>query len=325
MNMQRRDRRVGGSDEQRGDRARHRRGLGAAEVVVLLVLFVLTVLVILMLLPRGREQARMTGCQNNLAHIGYALAIYDELQHQLPGTPGIAGLDTPRDAGPPSPLRTLLEMFKQPDLLGIVDPKTRPEPRPGEVPGEMPVRGFVCASDPNATSGLLTAPISYRACTGDEPTGENGAFAAGRPISLREIQERDGLSYTAAFSERLVGNNVADDASAFNYMISDGRLPAAGCPPSSARSRWRGDAGSSWVSSDYRSTLYNHGLAPQGQPSCIDAGGKAAFMGASSGHVPGVNLLLLDGRVIVVHRSIDAKIWKEFARIGPIDPDATGE
>jgi prepilin-type processing-associated H-X9-DG protein len=39
-------------------------------------------------------------------------------------------------------------------------------------------------------------------------------------------------------------------------------------------------------------------------------------MGASSGHVRGVNLLLLDGSVSLVTPAIDPKIWKEFARIG---------
>ena len=41
-----------------------------------------------------------------------------------------------------------------------------------------------------------------------------------------------------------------------------------------------------------------------------------AFMGLSSGHVRGVNLLLLDGSVSLVTPAIDPKIWKEFARIG---------
>ena len=39
--------------------------------------------------------------------------------------------------------------------------------------------------------------------------------------------------------------------------------------------------------------------------------------GASSGHVRGINLLLLDGSVTLVTREIDPKVWKEYARIGP--------
>ncbi len=44
--------------------------------------------------------------------------------------------------------------------------------------------------------------------------------------------------------------------------------------------------------------------------------GKSAFMGTSSGHVGGINLLLLDGAVVLVRRSIDQKVWKELATIG---------
>jgi hypothetical protein len=297
-----------------------RRGLSAADVIVLLVVIILVVLVLLMFLPRGREHARMASCQNNLAHIGFSLALYDQLKHQLPGPGDIAGSDAPRESRPISPLRTMLETLQQPDLLGLKDPTTLPQPRPGEVPGETPVPGFVCASDPNATSGHFTAPISYRAATGDTSFGDNGAFAPGRVIKLRDIQEGDGLSYTAAFSERLVGDNLSNQPAAWNYTIAPGPLPPLACPPPADQSAWRGDAGSSWVSSDYHSTLYNHALPPNGQPSCIDSGGRAAFMGASSGHVSGVNLLFLDGRVIVVRPSIDRKIWKEFARIEKAGP-----
>ncbi len=66
---------------------------------------------------------------------------------------------------------------------------------------------------------------------------------------------------------------------------------------------------------DYRSTLYNHALPPDGQPSCIANDGQTAFMGASSGHTRGLNMLLLDGSVTLVVPTIDSKIWREFAAI----------
>jgi prepilin-type processing-associated H-X9-DG protein len=314
------DRRVvGGHEGGRGVYWSVRRGVTGTDVIVLVVLFFLAVLVILMVLPRGREHARMAGCENNLAHVGFALAVFDQMSNRLPGTEGIDALDSPREGRTQSVLRTMLEALVQPDFRGLTDAKARPEPRPGEVPGEMPVPGFICASDPNATSGIFLAPISYRACTGDLARGGNGAFAPGRKISLREIQEGDGMSYTALFSERLVGDNLSNHAAAINYMIVDGPLPAEGCAGRTESARWRGDAGSSWVSSDYRSTLYNHALRPNGQPSCIDGGGKGAFVGASSGHIAGVNLLFGDGHVAVMSSSIDGKIWREFARIGSGD------
>ncbi len=290
----------------------------AVDVIVCVVLITLTVLVILLLLPRGREHARMASCQRNLAHIGFALAQYDLLEHALPTVFELARPDPPGPFRPKGPLLVLLETLVQPNFLGITDAKSPLAPHAGEVPGEIPVPGFTCASDSSATAGHFAAPISYRACTGDTPLGETGAFRVGRKISLQEIQDRDGLSFTAAFSERLAGDNLANHPAACNYALCEGPLTGAACPLQKGSAEWRGDAGSSWVSSDYRSTLYNHALAPGGQPSCIDNAGRTAFMGASSGHVSGINLLLMDGHVMVVTRSIDPKIWRDFARIGTV-------
>ena len=106
------------------------------------------------------------------------------------------------------------------------------------------------------------------------PRVENGAFRPGRKIGLKAIQDRDGLSFTAAFSERLVGDNLADPPGGLQLHDPARTASPEPCPPQSEASRWRGDAGSSWVSSDYRSTLYNHSLPPDGRSSCIDRDGR---------------------------------------------------
>jgi prepilin-type processing-associated H-X9-DG protein len=222
-----------------------------------------------------------------------------------------------RSAGP---LRTLLESLQLPDLTELHDLNSPLKPQPGRVPVEMPVPGFVCASDPNATAGIFSAPISYRATTGDSPSGDDGVFAPGRLRRLRDVEAADGLSYTAAFSERLAGDNQPNAAAPGNYRVVPGPLSGTGCPGDGGLSGWRGDAGSSWAWADYRFTLYNHALLPDARPSCVASDGKSAFMGASSGHDRGVNLLLLDGSVTVVRPSIDPKVWREFARINPPEP-----
>ena len=61
-----------------------RAGLTVIDLIVVLFLVAVLVLVMLMAMPRGREQARLTACQKNLAQIGLALALYDQTQHQLP-------------------------------------------------------------------------------------------------------------------------------------------------------------------------------------------------------------------------------------------------
>jgi len=289
------------------------------EVVVVLVIIALAVLLLLMAVPQGREQARLVACRRNLGQIGRALALYDQMQQKLPTVGDLAGLDEPLATPSPGPLRTLLDTLQLPDLTELRDPKTPLQPRPGPVPGEMPVPGFICPSDPNATAGRFAAPVSYRASTGAGPSGNDGAFTPGRVLSLQEIEAGDGLSYSAAFSERLVGDNQPNRIMPFNYQIVPGLLSRAGCPTASDPSAWRGDAGSSWTAANFRSTLYNHALPPNGHPSCLAADGKTAFMGASSGHIRGLNLLRFDGAVTLVRPSIDQKVWQELAKIGPTE------
>ena len=190
----------------------------------------------------------------------------------------------------------------------------------------MPVPGFVCSSDPNATSGQFPAPISYRACTGDAPAGENGAFRTGRVISLQEIEDRDGLSFTAAFSERLVGDNLANHPAACNYTIPPG--PLAGDRHARRRptlSRMARRCGLVVGSSDYRSTLYNHALPPGSQSSCIEQHWRQCVHGRLERPRPG-RQSLASGRPRDRRAPVDRpKIWKEFAQIGTLEADSSGQ
>jgi hypothetical protein len=271
----------------------------------------------LLALPRGREQARLAACQKNLAQIGLALALYDQTQNQLPGIETFEPIDDSwrYQAGSPGPLKILLETLDQTDFLGLA-PNSTPPGSTGRIPGEVPVPGFICSSDPKATAGLFWAPISYRGSTGGDHLGRDGLFAAGRRTSMAEIEQGSGASYTAAFSERLVGDSIDGQLSLGNYAAAAGPLPAHGCTLMWLKGRgahWRGDAGSSWVVAGYRTTLYNHALQPGSPLSCVALGGQSAYMGASSGHNRGVNLLMLDGTVKLVQPSIDSKVWRRFA------------
>lgn len=294
---------------------RRRQGVTRGDVVVLLLLIGATAMLVLMGVSRARESARLAGCSRNLSQIGFALALYDQMHGHLPEIATPIPPSLPPAKGPPGPLKMLLEAMDIPDLTELRDPKARPKAQAGQVPGEIPVRGFVCASDPNALAGRLRAPVSYRAVTGDSQRGDNGAFAPGRSWSLAAVEARDGLSYTAAFSERLVGTGADGRETLPSYRVVPPPLPDGGCPASVDAIGVRNDAGSSWVASDYRSTLYNHALPPNGRPSCIADDGRTAFMGASSGHVRGINLLRLDGSVTLTVPSIAPKVWRDLAAI----------
>ena len=164
--------------------------------------------------------------------------------------------------------------------------------------------------------------MSYRATTGDDPRGTDGAFAPGRRISLADVEKRDGTSFTAAFCERLVGDNIAGKIAPWNYAVVDGpsaparlhaRLPRRSAGPLERRRRLFLVA----------CRLSFHPVQPRPAAKRRDllrvGRGEAAFMGASSGHVKGVNLLMLDGSVKLVVPTIDPKVWKEFAAVSRVD------
>jgi type II secretory pathway pseudopilin PulG len=288
-----------------------RRGLSAVEVIVVLAIMAMFALLLVMILPRRRETARMVSCQRNLMQIGVALALYDQGQKTLPCVPPLG--DKPAAPGS-GPLVALLEELGLPDLTELTDAGSRPPKRRNLAPEERRIPGFICASDPHAIGAIFPAPVSYRATTGDAPDGRNGAFAPGRHIDIALIEATDGSSYTAAFSERLVGDNRPEHPAPYNYASVPGPLIDAGCPQA-APTAWRGDAGSSWAISNWQSTLYNHALTPNAAPSCITSDQHAAFMGASSGHVDGVNVLVFDGSVRVFTPRVDPKVWREWATV----------
>jgi hypothetical protein len=291
------------------------RGVTRGDVVVLLLLIGGTFLLVLMGLTRARENARLNGCTRNLSQVGFAVALYDQTHGHLPTVAVPSAPDVPDLEAPAGPLRTLLESLDLPDLTELRDGKTLPKGRSGQVPGAVLVPGFLCRSDPNVIAGRLPAPLSYRAATGDTPRGDNGAFAPGRSWSLAAIEARDGLSYTAAFCERLAGSGDEGPEGLSSYRLVSRPLADGGCPEVLDTGRVRNDAGSSWIGSNYRSTLYNHALTPNGRPSCIADDGRSAFMGASSGHVRGVNLLRLDGSVTLTVPSIAPSVWRDLGAI----------
>ncbi len=289
-----------------------RRGISPPEVLVVLAVVFLMVMVLAFALPRRRETARIAGCRKNLMQIGFALALYNQIETNLPTVPQL-GSDLAARGGP---LKTLLETLDLPDLASLKNAKKVPPPRPDQVPRDGPVPGFVCPSD--RAEGFFS-PVSYRATTGETTEGTGGGFAPGHRCSLAQVESGDGLSFTAAFSERLLGSGRQDDRSQAGYALVKGPVDEQGCPASTALPS-AGDAGSNWAEATWRSTLYNHAMTPGARGSCIAIDEKSARMGASSGHAPGVNVLIFDGGVRTVNTTIALPIWKALATLESHSP-----
>ena len=289
-------------------RPARRSGHGVIEVIVIIVIVGFAALLVLMALPRGRETARMASCQKNLMQIGVGLQMYHQAFRVYPTVPVLGTQQGP------SPIQAMLDSLALPDLLELKDP-AKP-PKPGQSPPTgIRLPGLACPSDSFAMDRSTRPVISYRANTGDDPAGLGGPFQPGRTYSSSQIEAADGLSYTAAFAERLTGDQRDGHPSASNYAVSTGSIRRGGCPEAPSE-RWKGDAGSDWAEPNWRSTLYNHALTPNAQPSCIADDGRTALMGASSSHVNRINVLMMDGSLRVITPTITTKVWEGLGTIG---------
>ncbi len=291
-----------------GTTAADREGIVAAEVLVIVGIVALIVLMLMASLPRRRESARAVACRENLRQIGQALILYAEAERVLPGIPALGPFDSPKQPGPLDEVREALGVA---NFLGLGDPE-RPPPR-GSLNASGIVAGWTCPSDPGATSGRFASPVSYRAVAGSGPEGSDGPFAPGRRVTPVDVEAGDGLAFTAAFGERVVGSGGSPSPTfPGDYALLPGPLSTTG-PLTLPPDVWKADAGSSWAVADWRSTLMNHSLPPGGGSSAVAHDGQTARMGASAGHGGFVHVLLLDGSVQPYAYQTDPKVWRGLA------------
>ncbi|RUL87356.1 DUF1559 family PulG-like putative transporter [Tautonia sociabilis] len=281
-----------------------RTGVGPAEVLVIILVIGVLILLLMMGLTRSREAARSVTCTRNLHQIGLALGLYEQATRRLPAVPLLDGTEPPRSG----PIAEMLQQLGVTDLTALA-PDSPPPPPSGEPPLEGYLPGVVCPSDRMATARVFPAPVSYRANAGIGPDGRLGPFSPGERVTTQEVEAGHGASYTASFAERLVGSAGTAKERIRDYQVVPGPIPEAGCPdlPSSPLLT---DAGRSWLELGWRSTLYSHALPPASASSCIAEDGRSAFMGASSGHVEGIRILLMDGSVRTYARSVAPAVWR---------------
>jgi type II secretory pathway pseudopilin PulG len=287
---------------------RRRYGRGPVELIVVTGIIAFALMIVLVSLPKGRESARLAGCQKNMMQIGLGLQMYHQAQGRFPTVATLGG------STGDSPIQALFDAFVIPDLLELQDP-SKP-PRPSQVPPRASrVPGLTCPSDSNAVGGPTSPFNSYRANTGDSPAGFGGPFQPGRSIDSDQIQRADGLSFTAAYAERLVGDHHDGTATPCDYAVLPGPISEANCPDCPL-DLWRGDAGAAWADSSWKSSLYSHVLTPNAAKSCIAEDSRTALMGASSEHVNRVNVLMMDGSLKGVTPGIHPKVWQALGTVG---------
>ena len=219
------------------------RGFTLIELLVVITLIAILVGLLLPAVQSARESSRRLQCANNLKQIAMALANYETAHGVYPFGVGGGGQPAPGSVlyrwSAPSQLLPYLE---QTALFNTINFAGTPWLNPGEYLGpanqsalSTRIAGFLCPSDTDRISDPFnTAHNNYRGCAGTLPYNlmydspdhsgrNNGIFwfqSAVKPATIT-----DGLSNTAAFSERCLGDVTSPDPMS-DYFITDDSVNA---------------------------------------------------------------------------------------------------
>ncbi len=325
----------------------------AFTLIELLVVIGIVALLAGLLLPAAqaaRESARRARCANNLRQIGLAMHGYATDHATFP--PSITNrfyLPGPfHRSGEPvywgiySPQSRLLAHLDQVSLYNSInftvgasppeDVGASPPPESAQLsPFNATAIGtglavFLCPSDGGA---LAATGCNYRGCTGIgifgttnviHPDSDNGLLPTGGVVPLAFVP--DGLSHTAAFSERVRGSGTPGRSSperdAFLTITDRPREPVDLALVSCRASAFEGapvfaNSGRWWFWSGDERAHYNHAQAPNGAiPDCFQSSAVPTLgvTTARSRHPGGVNVLMGDGATRFVSESISRAVWR---------------
>ncbi len=310
-------------------------GFTLIEVLVVITIIGILIALLLPAVQSARESARRVRCQNNLKQIGLALNQYESVFRVYPfgvGGGGPPGYE-PRWSAQTQFLSYLDQglVFNSLNFSGVpwmVDPVYSPMNRTALTTS---ISTYLCPSDsdyPRDPQGM--APNSYRANAGTLPVNlendypspggkgrNNGVFWFQSAVSPAAVW--DGLSETAFFSERLIGDFNRSDP-LFNYYIVSKTVSS--CAQAQADTPVFQDAyelsGERWADGNMLYSRYHHILTPQSKScllGCRQDFGCPNVITATSRHPSGVNMLLGDGSVRFVKQSVNVTIWQGLGTI----------
>jgi prepilin-type processing-associated H-X9-DG protein len=132
----------------------------------------------------------------------------------------------------------------------------------------------------------------------------------------------DGLSHTALFSERVVGDQDPSQVTSWRdvYMVAPSSTLLMTAQEAEERCRslttaisHYSSAGRAWVAGSYQHSAYNHVLPPNSPvPDCASLS-DTTFTGAMTArslHPGGVNVCFGDASVRFVSQAIDLELWR---------------
>lgn len=329
----------------------HRRSRAFSLIELLVTIGIISILLGLLLpaVQSAREAAARAQCQSNLRQIGLAVHAYEGVYQYFPPCATHGTRSTDHSAtneslyhGHYAPHVRLLPYLDQKVLYDAVnfDVGTTPLETPGLrslKPTEIAINNcnatvfrtqlavFLCPSD----GGSFPVGNSYRANVGvgpmktmsaEFPDSGNGLFMELRFTAPAFVP--DGLSHTAAFSERLLGSGPSGSPSpARDFYLQPTLVSTADDMVKSCQIAGRAgrevfvDGGAWWFWRGRERTCYTHAQSPNGRvPDCLQGAALTApgMATARSFHPGGVNVLMGDASVRFFTDSISTEVWRGF-------------
>jgi prepilin-type N-terminal cleavage/methylation domain-containing protein/prepilin-type processing-associated H-X9-DG protein len=326
---------------------RKRRGFTLIELLAVIGIIAVLIGLLLPAVQSAREAARRVQCVNNLKQIGLALFNYENSVGSFP--PGqLEG----NDNADWSAQTFLLPYLEQKDVYNTINFLGYPANNPSSPANSLnqtafmtTIKEYLCPSDlDRLTTG--TGHNNYASCSGSSPdsVAQRGPFAGpfigpdpttghgriAQVFGFRDIT--DGLSNTAAFSEKVkgIGNTNARDPLTPTSTVLDVAATGNVSIPSDYSNDCRaadprttnlesgiyytsfGGQGTYWFLGEPPFSRYTHVMPPNTWSCDYGTGGGVGIWGAhtaSSRHPGGVNVLLCDGSVKFIKSSIARETW----------------
>lgn len=325
------------------------KGFSLPELLVAIGIIGLLIALMLPSVQRSRESARRTHCLNNLRQIGSACMAHVSVDGTFPPTNDGYNSEL-KKLQSISPHVGLLPYLEQQAIFAQFNPAETGLEGPNEPPSSAVNAGLIYLSVPTfqcPSDRVVLGGNSYRANMGIGPAifgggvgaggwdRSNGSGAFGIWRAMAPSRFSDGLSNTALFSEKLIGDSnpalytpYRDYFFAWTdiYTIQEAEA-ACSAVPLGAPPQHESYGGHTWLFGSYKQTWYNHIRGPNSpQLDCaMYSGNPDGAHTARSFHDGGVNLLLADGSARLVGDAVNIGVWRALATRahadGPVSED----